>query len=57
MLWVQSPRSSLVRGEEGCWGESACWYVYLVGEGCQLPQQVCVPVHVSQVGLYLLRIW
>lgn len=57
MLWVQSPRSSLVRGEEGCWGESACWYVYLVGEGCQLPQQVYVPVHVSQVGLYLLRIW
>lgn len=57
MLWVQSPRHSLVRGEEGHWGESTCWYVYLVGEGCQLAQQVCVPVHVSQAGLDLLRIW
>jgi hypothetical protein len=57
VLWVQSPRHSLVRGEEGHWGESTCWYVYLVGEGCQLAQQVCVPVHVSQAGLDLLRIW
>lgn len=38
-------------------GESTCWYVYLVGEGCQLPWQVCVPVHVSQAGLSLLRMW
>lgn len=36
--------------------ESAHWYVYLVGEGCQLYRQVCV-YSVSQAGLFQLRMW
>lgn len=36
--------------------ESAHWYVYLVGEGCQLSRQVCVDA-VSQSGLCQLRMW